>query len=62
MLKRLDTQEALLDKLGRQLNHVRSILFERTNYLVDKIDEGYKLTSSYVYKLMTGSEQPFTFS
>ena len=61
MLKRLDTQEALLDKLGRQLNHVRSILFERTNYLVDKIDEGYKLTSSYVYKLMTGSEQPLTF-
>ncbi|PFN97739.1 hypothetical protein COJ85_22135 [Bacillus sp. AFS076308] len=61
MLKRLDNQEALLDKFARQLNHIRSILFERTNYLAGKIDDGYKLTSSYVYKLMTGSEQPLTF-
>jgi chromosome segregation ATPase len=61
ILERLDHQDALLDKLARQLNHVRSILFERTNYLAGKIDEGYKLTSSYVYKLMSGSEQPLTF-
>jgi hypothetical protein len=25
------------------------------------MDEGYKITSSYVYKLMTGSDQPITF-
>lgn len=61
VLERLDTQEALLDKVARQVNHIRSILFERTNYLAEKIDDGYKLTSSYVYKLMTGSEQPLTF-
>src|SRR4051812_25004595 len=61
MLKRLDNQEALLDKLARQLNNFRSILFERTNYLAGKIDDGYKLTTSYVNKLMTGSEQPLTF-
>ncbi|EKN65687.1 hypothetical protein BABA_18881 [Neobacillus bataviensis LMG 21833] len=61
VLKRLDNQDALLDKLARQVNHIRSILFERTNYLASKIDDGYKLTSSYVYKLMTGSEKPLTF-
>ncbi|ULT59169.1 hypothetical protein L1999_11860 [Neobacillus drentensis] len=61
MLERLDQQDALLDKLARQINHIRSILFERTNYLAGKIEDGYKLTSSYVYKLMTGSEQPLTF-
>ena len=61
MLERLDHQDALLDKFARQLNHIRSILFERTNYLASKIDDGYKLTSSYVYKLMTGSDQPLTF-
>ncbi|MEH7417576.1 hypothetical protein V7266_20115 [Neobacillus drentensis] len=61
MLERLDHQDAILDKLARQMNHIRSILFERTNYLAGKIEEGYKLTSSYVYKLMTGSEQPLTF-
>ncbi|MEH7076595.1 hypothetical protein [Neobacillus drentensis] len=61
VLQRLDTQEALIDKITRQINHIRSILFERTNYLAAKIDEGYKITSSYVYKLMTGSDQPLTF-
>ena len=61
VLQRLDSQEALMDKISRQINHIRSILFERTNYLAAKIDDGYKITSSYVYKLMTGSDQPLTF-
>jgi hypothetical protein len=61
VLERLDNQEALMDKISRQINHIRSILFERTNYLATKIDDGYKLTSSYVYNLMTGSEKPLTF-
>ncbi|PFP25832.1 hypothetical protein COJ96_18925 [Bacillus sp. AFS073361] len=61
VLLRLDNQEALMDKISRQINHIRSILFERTNYLAAKIDDGYKITSSYVYKLMTGTEQPLTF-
>ncbi|MCM3569574.1 hypothetical protein [Neobacillus mesonae] len=61
VLQRLDNQEALTEKMLRQLNHIRSIIFERTNFLASKIEDGYKLTSSYVYKLMTGSEQPLTF-
>jgi hypothetical protein len=61
VLNRLDKQEALAEKISRQLNHIRSILFERTNYLAEKIDEGYKITSSYVYNLMTGREKPLTF-
>lgn len=62
VLKRLDHQEVLTEKISRQLNHIRSILFERTNHLAMKLEGGYKLTSSYVYKLMTGSDQPLTFS
>ncbi|OCA90501.1 hypothetical protein A8F94_01030 [Bacillus sp. FJAT-27225] len=62
VLERIDKQEALTDKIFHQLNHIRSIVFERTNYLATKIEEGYSLTSSYVYKLMTGSDQPLTFS
>ena len=61
VLTRLDQQEALTEKIFRQINHIRSVLFERTNYLAEKIDEGYKITSSYVYNLMTGSDQPITF-
>lgn len=60
VLTRLDTQEALTEKILRQINHIRSILFERTNYLAEKIESGYKITSSYVYKLMTGSDKPLT--
>jgi hypothetical protein len=61
VLTRLDAQEALVDKITHQLNHIRSILFERTNYLAGRIEEGYRVTSSYVYKLMTGSDKPLTF-
>jgi hypothetical protein len=61
ILTRIDKQEALIEKLARQINHIRSILFERTNFLAEKIEDGYKLTSSYVYRLFTGSEQPLTF-
>jgi hypothetical protein len=61
ILGRLNNQEALTEKISRQLNHIRSILFERTNYLAEKIDAGYKVTSSYVYKLMTSSDKPLTF-
>jgi hypothetical protein len=62
VLSRLDKQEALTEKIYRQINHIRSILFERTNYLAEKMDEGYKLTSSYVYNLMTGNDQPVSFT
>ncbi len=62
VLSRLDKQEALTEKIYRQLNHIRSIIFERTNYLAEKMDEGYKITSSYVYNLMTGNNQPMSFT
>ncbi|GAA0326042.1 hypothetical protein GCM10008967_15770 [Bacillus carboniphilus] len=62
VLERLDHQEAVTEKISRQLNHIRSIIFERTNYLATKIEDGYQITSNYVYKLMTGSDQPLTFS
>ena len=41
VLTRLEKQEALSEKILRQVNHIRSILFERTNYLAGKIEEGY---------------------
>lgn len=57
---RLDNQEALMEKTIRQIHNIRSVLYERTNYLAEKIEESYHLVSSYVYKLVTGSEQPLT--
>ncbi|CAM4078550.1 hypothetical protein [Lederbergia lenta] len=48
-----------MEKVVRQIDHIRSILFERMTYLAEKVENGYRLTSSYVYKLMTGANQPF---
>ncbi|WP_062352406.1 hypothetical protein [Bacillus kwashiorkori] len=58
---RLDNQEALTDKLLRQMNNIRSIIYERTNFLAGKIEEGYNITSKYIYKIMTGHDKPMTF-
>ncbi|MGY0694925.1 hypothetical protein ACW2QC_19520 [Virgibacillus sp. FSP13] len=60
-LNHLEKQEALMEKAVRQITHLRSILFERTNFLAEKIENSYKLTSSFVYNLVTGSDQPLTF-
>lgn len=57
VLNRLDNQEALTEKILRQIDHFRSVLFERTNYLAEKIDTGYNYTASYLAKLFTGSDQ-----
>lgn len=60
VIDKLENQEALMEKTLRQVGQFRSILFERTNYIAERIENSYNLTSSYVYKLMTGSDQPLT--
>lgn len=54
--QRLENQEALSEKVLRQIDHFRSVLFERTNYLAEKIDTSYSYTTSYFTKLMNGNE------
>lgn len=60
VLERLKEQEAVMEKITRQIEHFRSILFERTNHLVEKIENSYDLTSTFFYKMLTGSDQPLT--
>ncbi|WP_141554365.1 hypothetical protein [Virgibacillus ndiopensis] len=60
VLNQLENQEAMMEKTFRQINNIRSILFERASFLAEKIEDSYQLTSSAVYKLLTGSEQPLT--
>ncbi|WP_156290042.1 coiled-coil domain-containing protein [Oceanobacillus salinisoli] len=56
MQGRLDNQEALTEKISRQLEHFRSILYERTNYLSEKIDD----MSSYVMNLFSSDPMQST--
>lgn len=37
--KRVEEQEAITAKVVRQLDHFRSVLYERTNYLAEKVEE-----------------------
>lgn len=60
IVNRLENQEALTEKLLRQMDHFRSLLFERTHYLAEQIENGYQFMATYIYKQLTGVEQPLT--
>lgn len=51
--KRMESQEALTEKVVRQMGDFRSVLFERTNYLSEKIEETY----SYILSQLTDCDQ-----
>lgn len=53
VINRLENQEALTEKLMRKIDHFRSILYERTNFLAEKIEKGYNSTSAYIHKVMS---------
>lgn len=38
VMERLDQQEGLIKKLGGELDHLRAILFERTSYILEKLE------------------------
>lgn len=58
VVSRLENQEAISEKMLRQIDNFRSILYERTNYLAEKIEKGYTSTSSYIYKMMSSNKEP----
>jgi hypothetical protein len=54
----LENQEALTEKLMRKVDNFRSILYERTHFLADKIEEGYNATSSYIHEMVSSTGLP----
>jgi chromosome segregation ATPase len=54
--ERMQSHEALLDKALRQIQNLRSIVYERTTDLAEKIEKSYKLTTVYVHELFTNSK------
>lgn len=60
--KRLDNQEALAEKILRQMDYLRSLVYERTNNLTEKIEDGYQLTAAYMYHITINRDQmPLSF-
>ncbi|WP_188207916.1 coiled-coil domain-containing protein [Alkalibacillus aidingensis] len=60
MVERIENQEALMEKVLRQMLNLRSIFYERSHHLADKIEDHYELTSTYFHKMLTGKDQPLT--
>ncbi|QTD42557.1 hypothetical protein [Sporosarcina sp. Te-1] len=50
MSSRLDRHESILEKLVRQMDHLRSIIYERSHDLAEKIEKGYIITTQYAIK------------
>lgn len=42
LIDRVEGQEGVMDKLMRQVHHLRSILYERTNFLEEKMEKAYE--------------------
>lgn len=60
-LHSLEKQDALMEKTLRQVTNLRSALFERTSFLAEKVENSYKLTSSFLYNVVSESDQPLAF-
>ncbi|MFC5590627.1 hypothetical protein ACFPRA_17100 [Sporosarcina soli] len=58
LLERIDKQEGMTEKLFGQMDHLRSILYERSTMLAEKIEGSYLTTFHFISKLLTRHEQP----
>ncbi|WP_299088556.1 hypothetical protein [uncultured Metabacillus sp.] len=53
ILERLDHQEAINQKVSRDLDSLKATLFERINYVVEKIEENYQQITGFVTQLLS---------
>ncbi|CAM5193725.1 putative protein OS=Ureibacillus acetophenoni OX=614649 GN=SAMN05877842_10643 PE=4 SV=1 [Ureibacillus acetophenoni] len=60
VVNRVDGQEGIIDKIVHQIDHVRFILFERTNFLEERMEKLYQQAVSYFQKLKNTIKQPAT--
>ena len=58
VISRIENQEGLTEKLLRQMDHLRTVLYERSNFLAEKIEGSYLSTSHFISRLLAGSEHP----
>ncbi|MFD1737262.1 hypothetical protein ACFSCX_11930 [Bacillus salitolerans] len=53
LLERLEQQEAITQKIVRQVDHLKSVIYERFSHFADKIEDSMKLTSGYLFSYLT---------
>lgn len=57
IVERIEKHEGLIDKMMRQMDFLRSVIFERAHFLAGKIDNSYQLTTTYISNLKGKSNQ-----
>jgi hypothetical protein len=64
VMSKLENQEALNEKIIRQLDHLKSIIYERVTLIVDKVEHSFQSTSEYFHEIFTkaGFTKPFLLS
>ncbi|MFD2445613.1 hypothetical protein ACFSO7_16760 [Bacillus sp. CGMCC 1.16607] len=64
VMERLDKQEAFNEKIIRQLDFLKSLVFERVNLVIEKVENSYQSTTDYLNGLVskTGFMKPFLLS
>lgn len=50
VLSRVDNHEGLLEKVIRQIDHLRAIVFERSSYLEEKVEKALQSSAAYLQK------------
>ncbi|MCM3638080.1 hypothetical protein M3152_10105 [Sporosarcina luteola] len=51
MVERMEQHEGVIDKMIRQVDFLRSVIFERSHFIAEKIDKSYQLTTTYMSNL-----------
>ena len=48
LVDRIEQHEGLIEKMMRQLDFLRTVIFERSHFIAEKIDKSYQLTTTYI--------------
>ncbi|MEC2077732.1 hypothetical protein [Metabacillus fastidiosus] len=53
VIERINNQEAQTEKVTRDLENLKAIVFERISHVVEKIEENYKLSKDFIVHLFS---------
>ncbi|UAL50136.1 hypothetical protein MGI18_14690 [Bacillus sp. OVS6] len=64
VIERISHQEALTEKISRDIDHLKSVIYERVSYIAEKVEENFKVTKEYIFNLFSksGSIKEYTIT
>jgi|GEM_PF-1581139 predicted nuclease with TOPRIM domain len=53
LMERISHQEAITEKVSRDLDHLKTVVFERVSYLAEKVEDHFKYMKDYIFNLFS---------